>query len=100
MDLGVYTYGIALIAPLILLLSFGFNTLIVTTEEFERESYFKARFFISIIILIIYIVIIIAFTSIKPEQYLLIFLVGLSKIAENLLDIDFAYFIREKSINT
>lgn len=95
-DLGAYTYGVALIAPLVLLLSFGFNTLIVTTDEFKRERYFKARFIMSVLILLIYMIIIMLFTSINSNQYLLLFMVGLSKVAENLLDINFAYYIKEQ----
>ncbi|WP_182476732.1 hypothetical protein, partial [Staphylococcus gallinarum] len=95
-DLGAYTYGVALIAPLVLLLSFGFNTLIVTTDEFKSERYFKARFIMSVLILLIYMIIIMLFTSINSNQYLLLFMVGLSKVAENLLDINFAYYIKEQ----
>ncbi|RIO84582.1 hypothetical protein BUZ11_01385 [Staphylococcus gallinarum] len=70
--------------------------MIVTTDEFKRERYFKARFIMSVIILLIYMIIIMLFTSINSNQYLLLFMVGLSKVAENLLDINFAYYIKEQ----
>lgn len=95
-ELGTYTYAIAIIAPLILLLSFGFNTLIVTTKSFDKSSYIKARWMISILTICIYMLVVIFLTGLNKENYLLMFFIGLSKISENLFDIDYAYYIRDK----
>ncbi|WP_347108525.1 hypothetical protein [Staphylococcus ureilyticus] len=93
-DLGIYTYGMAVIAPIILLLSFGFNTLIVTTDAFERSYYVKNRWLMSLVTMIIYMIIIIFVSSISPQNYLLLFLIGLSRIFEYILDVDFGYYIK------
>ncbi|RIL24775.1 hypothetical protein BUY97_06145, partial [Staphylococcus gallinarum] len=50
----------------------------------------------SVLILLIYMIIIMLFTSINSNQYLLLFMVGLSKVVENLLYINFAYYIKEQ----
>lgn len=95
-ELGTYTYSIAIIAPLILFLSFGFNTLVVTTDNFKKSNYIKARWMVSFIVICIYMSVIVFFTGISRENYLLIFFIGLSKMAENLYDIDYAFFIKDK----
>lgn len=95
-ELGTYTYGIAIISPLILFLSFGFNTLIVTSNASEKSSYIKARWMVSIIVMCIYMFIIIFLTGISVNKYLLIFFIGLSKMVENLYDIDYAFYIKNK----
>lgn len=95
-ELGTYTYAIAIIAPLILFLSFGFNTLVVTTDTFKKSNYIKARWMVSFFVICIYMSIIIFFTGISRENYLLIFFIGLSRMAENLYDIDYAFFIKGK----
>lgn len=91
--LGHYTYGIAIVAPLILLLSFGLNTLIVTNNKFKKNIYFKMRCITSMITLYIYMLIVIIWSDISSEVYALMFFIAVTRVAENINDIQFAYWI-------
>lgn len=95
--LGHYTYGIALVAPLILLLSFGLNTLIVTNNKFKHNIYYYTRCISSIFIILIYMLIVIKWTNLNSEVYLLMAFIALSKVIENVNDIKFAYWISENN---
>lgn len=93
-DLGIYTYSIAVIAPIILFLSFGFNTLIVTTNDFERFYYVRNRWFMSLIVMLIYMMIIIFVSSINYKSYFLVCVIGLSKTLEYINEIDLSYYLK------
>lgn len=93
-ELGVYTYGIAVIAPLILFMSFGFNTLIVTDNYLEKQTMVMLRCYCLVVTLLFYSAIIAFFTNLTHTSFLLLIVVAVSKLAEAALDINFAYLIK------
>ncbi|MDT0695301.1 lipopolysaccharide biosynthesis protein [Mammaliicoccus sciuri] len=95
--LGHYTYGIAIVAPLILLLSFGLNTLIVTNNKFKHNIYFYTRCISSLLIIIIYMFIVVKWTNLNTDVYLLMAFIAFTKVIENVNDIKFAYWISENN---
>ncbi|RIM75057.1 hypothetical protein, partial [Staphylococcus arlettae] len=92
-ELGVYTYGIAVIAPLILFMSFGFNTLIVTDNYLEKQTMVMLRCYCLVVTLLFYSAIVAFFTNLTHTSFLLLIVVAVSKLAEAALDINFAYLI-------
>lgn len=95
-ELGAYSYSIALIAPLILLFSLGFNTLIVTNDDFNRNEFTVSRWILTILLFSTYLFILIEFSDIYGGLLILSIVVGLAKLADNIIDIDFAYHIKNK----
>ena len=93
-ELGVYTYGIAVIAPLILFMSFGFNTLIVTDNYLEKQTMVMLRCYCLVVTLLFYSAIVAFFTNLTHTSFLLLIVVAVSKLAEAALDINFAYLIK------
>ena len=96
-ELGVYTYGIAVIVPLILFMSFGFNTLIVTDNAIQKRTILLLRCYCLTASLLIYAVIVTVSTNLMHTSFLLLFVVAISKLAEAALDINFAYFIKTQN---
>ncbi|WP_207021289.1 lipopolysaccharide biosynthesis protein [Staphylococcus simulans] len=95
-ELGAYTYSIALIAPLILLFSFGYNTMIVTIDDLNKNVYFFSRCLFSMILFFVYLVIIFVNFGFSNQFLGMVIVVAIAKILENVLDIDFAYLIKAK----
>src|SRR5699024_2871869 len=93
-ELGVYTYGIAVIAPLILFMSFGFNTLIVTDNYLEKQTMVMLRCYCLVVTLLFYIAIFAFFTNLINMSFLLLIVIEVSKLYEAALDINFAYIIK------
>lgn len=93
-ELGAYTYGLAVIAPILLLMSFGYNTLIVTKPELYKSMLYFTRWLNMIIALIIYSLFIYFFSTIETHLYKLMIVIALSKLADSLIEIDYSYYIK------
>lgn len=95
LELGAYTYGIAVVAPLLLLMSFGYNTLIVTKADISKSVIYLTRWSNMILTFILYGLIIYNFSNIDSDLYKLMTVIALSKIAESLMEIDYSYYIKD-----
>lgn len=93
-ELGAYTYGLAVIAPILLLMSFDYNTLIVTKPELYKSMLYFTRWLNMIIALIIYSLFIYFFSTIETHLYKLMIVIALSKLADSLIEIDYSYYIK------
>lgn len=94
LELGAYTYGIAVIAPILLLMSFGYNTLIVTKPELQKHMLYITRWNNMLITLVIYSLLIYYFSTIESDLYKLMAVIALSKLADSLMEIDYSYYIK------
>jgi O-antigen/teichoic acid export membrane protein len=94
LELGAYTYGIAVIAPILLLMSFGYNTLIVTKPELQKHMLYITRWNNMLITLVIYSLLIYYFSTIESDLYKLMIVIALSKLADSLMEIDYSYYIK------
>lgn len=94
LELGAYTYGVAVIAPILLLMSFGYNTLIVTKPELQKHMLYITRWNNMLITLVIYSLLIYYFSTIESDLYKLMAVIALSKLADSLMEIDYSYYIK------
>lgn len=93
-ELGAYTYGIAVIAPILLLMSFGYNTLIVTKPDIQKAMIYITRWFDMLLTFVLYGLLIYLFSDITSDLYKLMAVIALSKIADSLMEIDYSYYIK------
>lgn len=94
LELGAYTYGTAVITPILLLMSFGYNTLIVTKPDLHKPMLYITRWVNMLITLVIYSLLIYSFSTIDSDLYKLMAVIALSKLADSLMEIDYSYYIK------
>lgn len=94
LELGAYTYGTAVITPILLLMSFGYNTLIVTKQDLHKPMLYITRWVNMLITLVIYSLLIYSFSTIDSDLYKLMAVIALSKLADSLMEIDYSYYIK------
>ncbi|BAH17378.1 hypothetical protein [Macrococcoides caseolyticum] len=94
-DAGIYSLGVAIISPLVLLFSLGLNTLYVTDKRFDYKIYAYNRNFYTVFMFITYFIILVLLNK-SIEILLLLILIGFQKILETQFDMIFAYYIEKK----
>lgn len=94
LELGAYTYGVAVIAPILLMMSYGYSTLIVTKPELQKSMIYLTRWLNMIITFTLYGLFIWLWSDITSDLYKLMAVIALTKIAESLMEIDYSYAIK------
>ncbi|WP_285067126.1 lipopolysaccharide biosynthesis protein [Nosocomiicoccus ampullae] len=97
--MGVYSLGIAISAPIVLITTFGSNVLLITNKEFTFSNYFYNKLVVQGIFYLILILIII--TIFKKDTYTIaiILLVILFKFTSSFIDLFFIENIANKLHN-
>ncbi|TDM43727.1 hypothetical protein ETI09_04935 [Macrococcoides canis] len=94
-DAGIYSLGVAIISPLVLLFSLGLNTLYVTDKKFDYKIYAYNRNFYTIFLFITYFIILVLLNK-NTEMFILLILIGFHKMLETQFDMIFAFYIEKK----
>ncbi|ULG72696.1 hypothetical protein [Macrococcus brunensis] len=92
---GLYSISNAILAPLILLFSFGLNTLYVTNKKFSFQKYLNNRILHSIIMFLVYVCIIVI-SGYQQDAFGLLLFIGTFRLFEMIFEIIFAVHIEEK----
>ncbi|WP_330501360.1 oligosaccharide flippase family protein [Peribacillus frigoritolerans] len=99
-ELGIYSLGLAITAPIVLFFSFQLRTILATDskQEYDFSQYFGGRIIHLTISLVIIIPIAFLYSS-NVENILVIILLGIIKCVEGLSDICMGFYQKKSKID-
>ena len=99
-DIGVYSLGLAVTAPIVLFFNFQLSTILATDSknDFEFNQYYGSRIINSIIAFLVIIFLSFIYSDNK-EVVIIIILMGLVKYIESLSDICMGFFQKKDRID-